>query len=78
MIRYNYVGSTSKDIFCLEGVNLFKYSWINTGNCAVVLNPKTKKPHTFSIYEINLHNNQTITFIAGKFSNDEWSFFVQE
>lgn len=78
MTKYDFIGSASKNIFCIKGVNVFKYNWTNTGRCAVILNPKTKKPFTFSIYEISLSDNTVIAFAAGKFSDDEWSFFVQQ
>ncbi len=78
MVRYRFIGSTSKDIFCIDGVNLFKYRWVNTGSCAIVLNPDTKKPYTFSIYEITLNDNKVIDFVAGKFNDTEWAFFVKE
>lgn len=76
MNKYEYLGTASKEIFCIDGINVLKYNWRTTGECVVVLHPETKKPYSFSVYEVS-SNDRTVKFISGKFSYDgEQAFFI--
>lgn len=75
MKNYNYLGKSDGRKFCIEGVDVFSHKWKTLGECDIVLEPKTNKPFSFSMYEIEA-DNRTVKFLAGKFDDEYWSFFI--
>lgn len=75
MKNYTYLGSSNGKKFCIKGVDVFAHKWRSVGKCDIVLEPKTKKPYSFSVYEITTET-KTITFLAGRFDED-WAFFME-
>ncbi|MDP4119789.1 MAG: hypothetical protein Q8876_01865 [Bacillota bacterium] len=72
--RYSFLGSAMGERFCIEGVNLFRFKWLTVGECAIVFDPKTKKPYCFSVYQISV-GDKKIPFVAGQRSDSTWLFF---
>lgn len=75
MKNYTYVGTSSGGKFCIRGINVFGVPWRSMGEFDIVLEPQTKKPFSFSRYSVQ-NGNTTLQFLAGQFSEGEWSFFV--
>ncbi len=76
MKNYTYLGKTSGKKFCIEGIDVFSHSWRSLGECDIVLEPDTKKPYSFSVYQINT-DDKTVEFLAGHFENDDWAFYKE-
>lgn len=75
--HYEFLGTTTKEHFCIRGVELFSYNWQTIGDVAIVLHPKTKKPYTFSAYKITV-GEKTLKFVAGKYDDDHWGFYTYD
>lgn len=71
--NYRFAGKTSKDSFCIKGINVFAERWIHMGGCATVTNPQTGVNYVFSKY-----SSGGVEFVAGKDSNGYWLFFVEK
>lgn len=76
MKKYSYLGKSDGKKFCIEGIDVFKYVWRSLGECDIVLHPETKKPYSFSLYQID-NGSKTIIFLAGKFSDGNWGFYKE-
>ncbi|MBR2175596.1 MAG: hypothetical protein IJ861_01450 [Clostridia bacterium] len=76
MKNYIFLGKSNGKSFCIEGIDVFSHSWQSFGECDIVLEPKTKKPYSFSKYRIGTDSKE-IFFLAGKFDDDEWAFFKE-
>ena len=76
MKDYTFLGKSNGKKFCIKGIDVFSYKWRSTGKCDIVLDPKTKDPYSFSIYEIET-DSRKITFLAGKLSDDNWAFYME-
>lgn len=74
MKKHRFIGSASSDKFCIKGIDVFKYKWIMIGDVAIVIDPDTKQPLSFSSYCIDI-NGMKLTFVAGKLSNGNWGFY---
>lgn len=74
MKKHNFIGSANENVFCIKGIDLFRYKWITTGECAYVVNPETEKVYSFSVYSI-AYGNKTLEFVAGKDEYGNWLFF---
>ncbi len=77
MKDYTFLGYSNGSRFCIEGIDVFSHQWQTLGECDIVLEPKTKRPYSFSIYKVE-SGNRTITFLAGKFSDDRWGFYAEK
>ncbi len=75
MKNYKYLGKSNGKKFCIEGVDVFSHKWKTLGECDIVLEPGTKKPFSFSMYEIET-DSKKVNFLAGKFDDEYWSFFI--
>lgn len=76
-MKWKFIGSTIDDSFIIDGVDIFKEKWNDTG-----INVKLKDPlygdiKTFKVWTITLRNNE-ITFAAGEFSNNVWGIYIEE
>lgn len=74
MKKHNFIGSTNENVFCIKGIDLFRYKWSTTGQCAYVVNPKNQKVYSFSVYSI-AYGGKTLEFAAGKDEYGNWLFF---
>lgn len=76
MKKYTYLGKSNGKRFCIDGVDVFSNKWRTKGECDIVLDPKTNEPYSFSVYTIE-KTDKTVTFLAGHFDDDDWSFFKE-
>lgn len=76
MKKYSYLGKSSGKRFCIDGIDVFGYKWRSLGECDIVLEPETKKPYSFSMYQID-SGSKTIIFLAGKFFDGNWAFYKE-
>ena len=76
MKDYTFLGKSNGKKFCIKGIDVFSYKWRTTGKCDIVLEPKTKRPFSFSMYEIET-DSRKISFLAGKFDDDDWAFYME-
>ncbi len=76
MKNYTFLGISNGKKFCISGVDVFLHKWRSLGECDIVLHPKTKKPFSFSLYEIETENKK-LQFLAGKFDTDDWAFYIE-
>ena len=74
MKAHKFIGSSRDDVFCIKGVDLFRYKWYSAGDCSPVVNPENGRLYSFSAYYIN-YGDKKLEFIAGKDENDNWLFF---
>ena len=54
--------------FEIEGLNIWEYEWINTGNYIQLNDPLHNQPYSFPIYEMS-NGKVKVVFAAGEFSN---------
>lgn len=74
MKNYLFLGKSKGERFCIEGIDVFAHKWRSLGQCDIVLEPQTKRPYSFSAYEIET-TGKTIWFLAGKFRDESWGFY---
>ncbi len=74
MKLHNFIGRTKDEIFCIKGIDLFRYKWYSGGKCASVINPENGKMYSFSSYYIE-YGKKKLEFIAGKDEYGNWLFF---
>lgn len=74
MKKYTFLGHSGGRKFCIQGVDVFQNKWQSIGECDIVLDPRDKKPYSFSFYKIKTPDKE-ILFLAGKFSDDTWGFY---
>jgi len=60
--------------FKIKGLNIWDFTWRDTGQKIKVVDPLYGQNYTFTIWEIN-KNDKTVTFAAGEFSNCIWGFY---
>lgn len=77
MTDYTFLGKSNGIKFCIEGIDVFHYKWYSLGKCDIVLEPQTKNPYSFSLYEVDT-GSKKITFLAGKFSDGSWGFYKKK
>ena len=53
MKAHKFIGSSRDDVFCIKGVDLFRYKWYSAGECSPVVNPENGRLYSFSAYYIN-------------------------
>ncbi|NCD69679.1 hypothetical protein [Mucilaginibacter agri] len=58
----------------INGLNIWDYSWINTGKRIQVKDSVYGQNHIFPVYEIAA-NGATATFAAGEYSNCVWGVY---
>ncbi|HIS70313.1 MAG TPA: hypothetical protein IAA58_13220 [Candidatus Gallacutalibacter stercoravium] len=73
-MKTEFLGASNNGVFCVDGVDLFQLKWQTTGKCAVVLEPGSKTPYTFSVYEAQ-QGERSFCFAAGELRPGEWSFY---
>jgi hypothetical protein len=72
---WKYIGSTYNDSFVINGVDIFRFKWIDTGKIAKVKDPIYGVLKSFTIWTIYVENGE-ITFAAGEFSNNVWGIYT--
>ncbi len=74
MKAHKFLGRSSGNRFCIEGIDVFACKWQSLGRCEIVLDPNNKRPYSFSVYQV-VTGSRTIKFVAGRFSDDQWGFY---
>ena len=62
--------------FTIEGVNVWKHKWTDTGERVLVQDPQCHQNFTFHVYSIQ-HGGKLVFFAAGEFSNCMWGFYAK-
>lgn len=76
MSEWKYTGAVAEgEPFELDGLDVWKNTWRDTGGKAQVTDPHHQQPFEFSVYEITV-GAKSVTFAAGEFSNCIWGFFL--
>ncbi|MCA1066121.1 hypothetical protein QTG56_25460 (plasmid) [Rossellomorea sp. AcN35-11] len=75
MKKYKFKGSTLDDSFILNGIDIFKEKWIDTGKEAKVTDPIYGQGFTFTVWKV-IRDDKHIVFAAGEFSNNVWGVYV--
>jgi hypothetical protein len=57
-------------------LNIWKYSWLQTGEKVVVSDPLYGQQYMMTVYELHVEN-QTIKFAAREFSNCVWGIYQE-
>ena len=65
-----------KDIFLINNFNIWNMEWNQLNRSFLVKDPKYHNMHLFDTYEFRIHNEKSITLIAGEFSNNIWFFLI--
>lgn len=72
---WNYIGITTKDSFIIDGVDVFKEEWKNTGKIANVVDSAYGQKFTFNVWQV-INSGKVITFAAGEFSYNVWGIYT--
>jgi hypothetical protein len=67
---WEFVGSTSTDSFKLNGIDIFKKKWVNTGITAKVIDPLYGASKDFTVWIIH-HEGNKLPFDS-LLSCDDW------
>lgn len=73
---WNFAKSSVEGRCELFGVNIFDYTWMNTGQKIELPDPLYNQMHMMSVYNANI-GNHIVTFAAGELSNGVYSFYVK-
>lgn len=68
---------TFNEPFEIEGLNIWNYKWVDTGNKINLKDPIYFQDYCFSIFNVNTKKNN-VFFAAGEFSNCVWGIYLQE
>jgi hypothetical protein len=74
VIKWEFKG-TAPNQFLIEGEDIFKEKWINTGEKAEVKNPLYSNERIFTIWKVE-RENRVITFVAGELSNGVFGIWM--
>ena len=61
----------------LDGLDVWKYKWLETGERVTVTDPKYHQEFCFSVFEIQVEA-RTLRFAGGEYSNCIWGFYLPE
>lgn len=70
------IGVTS-DSFIIEGVDVFKEDWENTGKVAHVIDPLYGQKYEFIVWKVK-KADKAITFASGEFSNNVFGVYINK
>ncbi|MFE5319300.1 hypothetical protein ACFQ88_11395 [Paenibacillus sp. NPDC056579] len=73
-----FIGSTADDSFLLNGIDIFKKKWEDTGRKATVIDPIYKVKKYFTVWSVQSETDEVITFAAGEFSNCVWGIYTKD
>lgn len=74
---WKYIGVTASDSFIINGVDVFKEDWENTGKTAHVLDPLYGHKYEFSVCRVR-KADKVIIFVSGEFSNNVFGFYINK
>jgi hypothetical protein len=73
-LGWTYIGLTTKDSFIIDGTDVFKEEWKDTGEIANVVDPAYGQKFEFTVWQVKTAQKM-ITFAAGEFSNNVWGIY---
>jgi hypothetical protein len=76
-LSWVFLGITFNDSFIINGVDIFKENWVNTGIKTKIKDPLYGEIKTFDVWKIT-KENYGITFAAGEFSNNVWGIYAKQ
>lgn len=76
-MSWKYIGVTANDSFIIDGVDVFKEDWENTGKIAHVIDPLYNQKYAFTVWRIK-KADKVITFASGEFSNNVFGFYINK
>ena len=76
-MKWKLLGSTIDDSFIIDGVDIFKEKWKDTGIIVNLKDPLYGDIKTFKVWTV-ISRNDEITFAAGEFSNNVWGIYTEE
>lgn len=74
MRHITFLGYANGKNFLIDGINIFNFDWVSTGECVTVIHPDTKKSYTFSVYSCDV-GDTIIKFAFGSFSKGIKAFY---
>ncbi len=77
MCMWNFIGSSFGDNFVIDGIDIFKKTWIDTGRKVEVQDPLYHQKFTFTVWKIK-NENKEITFASGEFSNNVYGIYMEK
>lgn len=75
-MEWKFSGSTIGDSFPINGIDIFKEKWIDTGTIVKLKDPLYGEMKTLKIWTITSGHNKII-FAAGEFSNNVWGIYTR-
>ena len=66
-MNWKCIGSTFNDSFILNGIDIFKKDWVDTGTKVKVKDPLYGEIKTFTVWKVSNGINE-MRFAAGEFS----------
>lgn len=75
-MKWKFLGSTSTESFIINGIDIFKEKWVDSGEYANVVDPIYGSINKFSIWYIKIGNKE-IKFAAGEFSNGVFGIYTR-
>jgi hypothetical protein len=75
-MEWEFIGTSIGDKFIIDGVDIFKEKWENTGEIVQVRDPIYNQVFKFNVWKVN-HNNKSIIFVAGEFSNCVFGIYTK-
>jgi hypothetical protein len=71
---WKFVGSSFGDSFILDGIDIFKKQWMNTGKEIRVKDPHYNQLFEFTVWKVKTGEKE-VTFAAGEFSNGVFGIY---
>lgn len=71
---WKYIGVTASDSFIIDGVDVFKENWENTGKTVHVVDPLYGQKYEFTVWKVR-KADEVIIFASGEFSNNIFGFY---
>jgi hypothetical protein len=71
---WRFLGSTTRELFFIDGIDIFKEKWITTGTNVEVIDPQYGDLKSFTVWKIRV-DDKDIIFVAGEFSNGVWGIY---
>jgi len=74
---WKFAGTTKSGVFLLDGVDLTKVKWTDTGRKARVFDPLEQKARTFTVWRVKKEDGD-LTFAAGEVSVNVYGIYIRD
>lgn len=75
-MNWRFAGSAAEDKFIIDGIDIFKEEWENTGEVIQVKDPLYGQEYMFTVWKVQ-KSDKMIIFAAGEFSNNVFGIYVK-